>query len=185
MQKLCLLLFSALLLLGVCFTPSVQAASGAELDARVNDAMKKFYKEVPGARDLVAKSRGVLVMPKVYKAGFMIGGEYGEGALRVGGKTVDYYNMVSGSYGFQIGAQKKTVILIFMDSRALQNFRNSAGWEVGADASVAMVTVGAEGTITSDTLNKPIVGFVTNQKGLMAGISLEGAKFSKLDKSGN
>ena len=93
--------------------------------------------------------------------------------------------MVSGSYGFQIGAQKKTVILIFMDSRALQNFRNSAGWEVGADASVAMVTVGAEGTITSDTLNKPIVGFVTNQKGLMAGISLEGAKFSKLDKSGN
>jgi len=103
----------------------------------------------------------------------------------VNGKTVDYYNLIAASYGFQIGAQKKSILIVFMDSQALQNFRNSEGWEVGADATVALITVGAEGAISSDQLNKPIIAFVIGQKGLMAGVSLEGAKFTKLDKSGD
>lgn len=124
----------------------------------------------------------MLVLPKVYKAGIGIGGEYGEGALLVGGKTVDYYNIISGSIGFQLGGQRKTIILAFLDDAALQQFRASSGWKVGADASVALVDVGAEGSIDSSTLNKPIVGFVIGQKGLMYDISLEGAKFNKLKK---
>ena len=119
-------------------------------------------------------------MPNVYKAGFGLGGQYGEGALRVGGKTVNYYNLVAGSFGFQLGAQKKSIVLLFMEDSALKKFRDSNGYKVGVDASVAVITVGAEGEIDSNTMNKPVVAFVIDQKGLMYDLSLEGAKFSKI-----
>jgi lipid-binding SYLF domain-containing protein len=124
----------------------------------------------------------VLVFPKVYKAGIGIGGEYGEGALRIGGKTVDYYNTVAASIGFQLGAQAKTIILVFMEKDALKKFRASEGWEVGVDGSVAIIDIGAGGTIDSTTIKDPIVGFVLSQKGLMFNLTLEGSKFTKLEK---
>ena len=127
-------------------------------------------------------AKGVLVFPKVYKAGIGIGGEYGEGALRIGGKTVDYYNTVAASIGFQLGAQAKTIILVFMERDALKKFRASEGWEVGVDGSVAIIDIGAGGTIDSTSIKDPIVGFVLSQKGLMFNLTLEGSKFTKLEK---
>jgi len=122
------------------------------------------------------------VFPKVIKAGFGWGGEYGEGAMRIGGKTVDYYNTMAGSFGLQIGAQAKTVMLVFLDEDALKRFRISEGWKAGVDGSVAVVAVGAGTSLDSTKLNAPIVGFILDQKGLMYNLTLEGSKFTKINK---
>ncbi|RMG88403.1 MAG: hypothetical protein D6708_11555, partial [Candidatus Dadabacteria bacterium] len=145
-------------------------------------ALERFQQEVEGADALLASAKGVLVFPKVIKAGFGVGGEYGEGALRVGGKTVAYYSTAAASIGFQLGAQVKTVILLFLTQEALDGFRRSEGWEVGVDGSVALVNLGAGGTIGTTTMKKPIVAFVFGQKGLMYNLTLEGAKFTRVDK---
>jgi len=125
----------------------------------------------------------VLIFPRVYKAGFVFGGEYGEGALRIDEKTVDYYSTAAGSWGLQIGAQKKTVILVFMTSKALEKFRTSSGWEAGVDGSVALVDIGAGDALNTTNIKNPIVGFVFGQKGLMANLTFEGSKYTKLDKT--
>ena len=116
------------------------------------------------------------------KAGFGIGGEYGEGALRSYGKTVGYYSIGAASIGFQLGVQKKDVILIFMQDQALKHFQDSEGWKVGVDGSVAVVKVGAGGAIDSETLKKPILAFIVGQKGLMYNLTLEGSKITKLKR---
>ena len=165
-----------------CLTNNLLAKTAKEIDTSVNVAIERFYKQVKGAEKYVKASKGMLVMPNIVKGAFIIGGEYGEGALRIGGKTVDYYNTVSGSIGFQIGGQAKDIILLFMTEEALKKFRASKGWEAGMDANVALIDVGAsdsEGTIVS---KDPIVGFVLDAKGLIADMSLKGAKFSKIDK---
>jgi lipid-binding SYLF domain-containing protein len=118
----------------------------------------------------------------VLQAGVGIGGEYGEGALRIQGKTVDYYNIASASVGFQFGGQRKDVILVFMQDQALKDFRASSGWNAGVDGSVALINVGAGGNIDTTTIKDPIVGFVIGQQGLMFNLSLEGTKISKLDR---
>ena len=118
----------------------------------------------------------------VVKGNFCIDGEYGEGALRIGGKSVDYYNTISGSIGFQIGGEKKDIILFFMTDEALKKFRASKGWEAGVDGNVALITVGGGERADTTTLKDPVVGFVFDAKGLIADISLKGAKFSKVDK---
>jgi len=125
-------------------------------------------------------AKGVLVFPNVVKAGFGIGGEYGTGALLVDGKTADYYRTTAASVGFQIGAQTKAVILCFMTDAALTAFRESRGWEIGVDGSVAFVDTGAGGSVDTTTAPAPVVGFVFGQSGLMANISLEGAKITKI-----
>jgi lipid-binding SYLF domain-containing protein len=122
------------------------------------------------------------VFPGVFKAGIGLGGEYGEGALRIGGKTVDYYSTAAGSFGFQLGAQKKTVILVFVQGEALKQFRASSGWKAGVDGSVALVELGAGDAIDTTSIKDPIVGFVFSQKGLMFNLTLEGSKFTKLVK---
>lgn len=158
------------------------AASAREIDVSVDVALERFEKEVSGAKSFLESSKGVLVLPKVLKAGVGFGGEYGEGALRIDGKTVDYYNTVAGSFGFQFGGQVKTIILVFLDEEALKRFRQSEGWKAGVDGSVALVTLGAGGAIDTTKLKDPIVGFVLGQKGLMYNLTLEGSKFTKLDK---
>ena len=158
------------------------AKTAKEIDASVDVAIQRFYKQVKGAREFVKASKGMLVMPNVVKGAFIIGGEYGEGALRVGGKSVDYYNTISGSIGFQIGGQAKDIILLFMTDEALKQFRASNGWEAGVDGNVALITIGAGERADTTTLKDPIVGFVFDAKGLIADISLKGAKFSKLDE---
>ena len=170
----------------VCLLPcnglQADAASKEKIERRVQETLAVFKKDIPGATDVLSRAKGLLILPHVYKAGIGIGGEYGEGALKVGGRTVDYYNMTSASYGFQLGAQRKSIILAFMNDDALKGFRNSQGWEAGVDASIVLVKVGAEENVSSDTYNKPILGFVIGQKGLMYDLSLEGTKFTKMDK---
>jgi lipid-binding SYLF domain-containing protein len=158
------------------------AKTAKEIDVSVDIALERFYKQVDGAREFAKSAKGILVMPNVKKGAFIVGGEYGEGALRVGGKTVGYYNTVSGSIGLQIGGEAKDIILCFMTAEALKNFGASKGWEAGVDGNVALITVGAGGRADTTTVKEPIVGFVFDVKGLMADVSLKGAKFSKIEK---
>ncbi len=159
------------------------AATAREIDVSVDVALDRFGREVNGAQEYLKAAKGVLVIPNVVQAGIIfIGGQYGEGALRIGGKTVDYYNIVAGSVGLQLGAQRKDIILIFIDETALNKFRNSDNWQAGIDGTVTIVNVGAEGSVDTTKTNQPIVGFIVGQKGLMAGVSIEGAKITKLKK---
>lgn len=158
------------------------AASKAEIDAEVRAALNTFKNQVPAGHELSKKAVGVLVFPSIVKAGIGIGGEFGEGALRIGGKTVAYYNLASVSVGFQLGAQSRSQILLFMTDKALRDFRNSQGWKAGVDGSVALATLGAGGAIDSETLQKPIIGFVFSNEGLMYNLTLEGSKITKVDK---
>ena len=158
------------------------AATASEIDASVNASLDRFVKEVNGAKQFLDAAKGVLIIPKVIQGGFVVGAEYGEGALRIGGKTVGYYNIVSGSFGYQIGGQEKDIILVFMDKAALNKFRASENWQAGVDAQVTLVNVGADGSLDTTKFKQPVVGFVFSQKGLMAGATIEGSKFSKLKK---
>ena len=129
---------------------------------------------------MVAMAEGVLVMPDVLKVGLIVGGEYGEGALRVGGKTVSYYNLASGSVGLQIGGQATDFVILFMTDEALKQFQAGNGWEVGVDGNVALVHFGGGERLDLIRMHDPIIGFVFDVKGLMVDISLKGAKFSKV-----
>ncbi|MCK5748400.1 MAG: hypothetical protein KAH44_19435, partial [Oricola sp.] len=151
-----------------------------KIERRTAKALEEFRDDVHGANDVLAKAAGVLVFPSIKKAGIGIGGEYGEGALKVGGNTVAYYSTASASIGFQLGAQARRQIIVFLDPKALEKFRNSDGWEVGVDASVTVVTIGAGGAIDATQLNEPIVAFVFDSKGLMYNLSLEGSKISQI-----
>ncbi len=157
-------------------------AADAGLDANVDAALERFYDEVKGGKKLAQDAKGVLVFPSVLKAGIGIGGEYGEGSLKIKGKTVDYYSTAAASIGFQLGVQKKSIIVIFLQEDALNKFRASSGWKAGVDASIAVVTVGAGGEMDTAKLKEPIVGFIFGQAGLMYNLTLEGAKFTKLNK---
>jgi lipid-binding SYLF domain-containing protein len=174
---------AAALSLAAVLAGPLSAATSARLDAKVDAALANFTKEVKGGAEFLQSAKGILVLAGVIKAGFVVGGEYGEGALRISGKTVDYYSIASGSFGFQFGAQKKDVILVFMEDQALKKFRESSGWKVGVDGSVALIDIGVGGSIDSINVKAPIVGFVVGQKGLMVNVTLEGSKISKLDKS--
>lgn len=176
------LLASLFALLSFTVASSSYAASASEIDIKVDEALKRFQKEVSGGDRFLEKATGVLVFPDIIKAGFGIGGEYGEGALRIGGTTVDYYNTAGASIGFQLGAQQKTVILVFMNDQALKQFRDSEGWKAGVDGSVAVVEWGVGEDINTVDIQDPIVGFVFSNKGLMYNLTLEGAKFTKLNK---
>ncbi len=158
------------------------ADSAREIDVGVDEALKRFKAEVSGAQLFLDKSKGALVFPSVYKAGFGVGGEYGEGALRIAGKTAGYYNTMAASIGFQFGAQAKTVILVSTQKDALDKFQNSDGWKVGVDGSVALVTLGAGDSLDTVNIKDPIVGFVFGQKGLMYNLTLEGSKYTKIAK---
>jgi lipid-binding SYLF domain-containing protein len=157
------------------------AATAKEIDASADAALDRFYKQVKGADELSRNAKGLLIMPNVKKAGLIIGGEYGKGALRINGNTVGYYRVVSGSIGFQLGVEAKDMILVFMTDEVLNKFRASKGWEAGIDGNVAIIVVGGGGSATTRNVNEPIQGYVFDVKGLMGDISLKGAKFSKID----
>lgn len=176
--------FALTSMIGFCLIGSSQAfaASKAEIDIEVKQAIKRFKKEVGAADEYMKIAKGMLVFPSVFKAGFGIGGEYGEGALLIGGKTVQYYSTAAASFGFQLGAQTKTIIILFTTSDALKKFRKSDGWEAGVDGSVALVDIGAAKTIDTNTIKNPIIAFVISNKGLMYNLSLEGSKYTKIDR---
>ena len=173
---------SVMLLAGWLSGPA-SAGSAKEIDAGADEAIAKFEQEIKGGKSFIESSKGVLVFPKVIKGGAGFGGEYGEGAFRIKGKTVDYYSMLQGSFGLQLGGEVKTVYLVFLDEEAMKRFRDGEGWKAGVDGSVSLVTLGAGGTIDTNTMKDPIVAFVLGQKGLMYNLSLEGTKFSKQKKT--
>jgi len=158
-----------------------KAVSSESIDIGVQKSLAMLM-DIPGGKEVLKNSVGALVFPAVFKAGIGIGGEYGEGALVVNGETTGYYSTATVSLGFQLGGQKKTIIMLFMDKSALNNFENSDGWKVGADASVTLVAVGADGSIDTSKTNQPIVAFVFDQKGLMYNLTLEGAKVTKIKR---
>jgi len=174
-------LISVTLLAALCLLQPAWADDAAKIDADVDEALTRFTTEVNGAEVFLNTAAGVLVFPRVVKAGIGIGGEYGKGALRVDGKTVDYYSTAAGSIGFQLGAQAKSIVIAFMTQEALQKFRGSAGFKVGVDGSVALIDLGAGKTIDTANIKDPVVGFVFGSKGLMYNLTLEGSKFTKLD----
>jgi lipid-binding SYLF domain-containing protein len=167
--------FALLFIVALLVPNGAQAATKKEITASVDVALERFAKDVKGADEFLKAAKGMLVMARVKQAGFVIGAKYGNGELRVGGKTVGYYNVSAGSAGLQIGAQESNIILCFMDEAALKKFRASKGWQVGLDGTVAL--------ITADTtkIKEPIVGFVFGQEGLMAGVQIEGLKFTKIN----
>ena len=174
-------IFLLITVMSVFLTGNLIAKTAREIDVSVDVAIERFHKQIIGAKELIKASKGMLVMPNVVKGAFIIGGEYGEGALRIDGKTVDYYNTISGSIGFQIGGEAKDIILLFMTDEAIQQFRASSGWEAGVDGNVALITIGAGERADTTTSKDPIVAFVFDAKGLIADISLKGAKFTKLN----
>ena len=164
--------------------PAAKPDTGAariEIDEGVNSTLSRLYAQAGGTRELVAKADGVLVFPRVLAAGLVVGGEYGRGALRVKGRPLSYYQLVSLSVGFQAGAQSKAVVILFMTKDALDKFRASKGWTVGADASVAVLKVGANGTIDTTTATGPVQVMVLTNAGLMYNLNLEGTKITPVD----
>lgn len=161
---------------------AAHADTAAEIDAAVDESIRTFKQDVNGADVFLSQAAGYLVFPRVIKVGIGIGGETGEGALRVGGTSVDYYRTTAGSIGFQLGAQAKAIVIAFMTKESLDGFRESSGWKVGVDGSVAIIDIGAGKTIDSTNIKDPVVGFIFDSKGLMYNLTLEGSKFSKLDR---
>jgi lipid-binding SYLF domain-containing protein len=174
-------LIAVALIAAVSFLRGISAHAAEGIDAEVDMTLETF-KETKGASSLVDEAAGLLVYPAIVKAGLVFGGEYGEGALLVDGETKGYYNMAAGSVGFQLGIQKKSVIIAFMDQNALESFQRSSGWKIGADASVAVIAIGAGGMIDTKNIDDPVVAFVFDQKGLMYNVTLEGAKITEIEK---
>lgn len=166
----------------VLMATTASAASKEEINAEVREALSSFKQQTGAGHELAKKAVGILVFPKVIKAGIGIGGEYGEGALLVGGKTMAYYNVASASIGFQLGAQARSQIILFMNTEALTTFRKSDGWKAGVDGSVALATLGTGGSIDSETAKKPIIGFIFSNKGLMYNLTFEGSKITQITK---
>jgi lipid-binding SYLF domain-containing protein len=166
----------------VAVPAKTEAASAAEIDAGVGATLNSFQRQFPGARELGQKAAGVLVFPSVVKAGFGFGGEYGEGLLIIRGRPGGYYNLISGSFGFQLGVQVRSVIIMFMTERALASFESTYGWKVGVDGSVAIVTLGAGGSIDTESLTSPVIGFILDPTGLMYNLTLEGSKISRISR---
>lgn len=169
-----------LFIFGIFISGITQAASKSEIDSDVQSALTAFYNLSTGNKELASKAAGVLVFPLVMKAGFFVGGDYGEGVLQVGGKTVDYYSTAAISFGLQLGAQSRSEVILFMDKEALENFQVRDGWAAGIDGSVAVIDSGVGKGVNTETAREPIIAFIFSNKGLMGNLSLEGYKFSKI-----
>ena len=169
-------------LLGAAHAPLAGAGSKAEIDAKVAQAIEDFYKQTSAGKTLAQKAAGMLVFPEVIKAGIGVGGEYGEGALVIKGNPAAYYSTAAASIGFQLGAQVKSQVILFMNPKVLADFRKSQGWKAGVDGSVALATLGAGGEISTDTIKEPIIGFIFSNKGLMYNLTFEGSKITRLER---
>ena len=171
----------ALVTLGLFATSPAFADDKAEIDASVSKALNQFYSLNAKNKELADKAAGMLIFPHITKGGVGVAGEYGEGVLQVKGETVDYYNIGSASIGLTLGVASRSEIIMFMNQESLDKFKNSSGWKIGVDAGIAVVTMGAGGQYDTKTLQKPILGFVFGEKGLIGDLSLEGSKISMMD----
>ncbi len=164
------------------FTQSAMAADTAKLDRAVDKALKQLYSSSPAAVELSKVAKAVLVFPSILKVGLIFGGQYGEGALRIDGKTTGYYNTVTASYGLQAGAQKFGYALFFMDTASLAYLNKSEGWELGVGPSIVFVDEGMARSASTTTAHEGIYAFTFGQKGLMAGIGINGSKITKIKR---
>ena len=171
---------SLFLFITVNFTETTSARNSNEIDAAIESALVRFNEEVQGSQGYLDGARGVLVIPRMIKAGVVLGMEYGEGALIVDDIKVQYYRAFSTSLGIQLGVGAKDLVILFFDDEAMDDFLYSSGWQAGVDGAVALWTMGAGGSIDTTESQDPIVGFVFGHKGLIAGVSLEGTKFTKI-----
>jgi lipid-binding SYLF domain-containing protein len=167
--------------------PGVAGAATAQaIDEAANQALVVFKSTVNGADQFIRDAKGYLIFPRVTQAGIEIGGQYGEGVLRIGGRSAGYYSISGGSIGITFGAETKSVILAFMDDQALKQFQAKAradqSWQWGIDGAVALVDVGSQGDVNSATINQPVVAFVYDQSGLFFNLSLQGTKISDLQR---
>ena len=160
--------------------PLLRADSKETIDTGSLAALEKLRAHSDKAGELLDKAAGVLVFPDIVKMGFGVGGEYGEGTLLVPGKPTSYFVTAGGSFGLQVGVQKKSEVILFMTDEALKKFQNSSGWKVGIDGSVALVKLGVDGSIDSNTLRQSVVGFIFSNKGLMYNLTLEGSKITRI-----
>ena len=167
------------LIISFITSPNTNASKVDEIDAAIDSALERFTQEIQGGATYLAGARGVLVIPKMIKAGVILGMEFGEGALIVDEIKIQYYRAFTTSLGIQVGVGRKDMVILFFDDAAMDDFLYSSGWEVGVDGSVALFNIGAGGSADTITSKDPIVGFVFGHKGLIAGVSLEGTKFSK------
>lgn len=156
------------------------AVSASEINAKVNTALAKLYKTEPGSKTLADKAKAVLVFPDLVKGGFIVAGQYGDGALRKGGKTVAYYRSIAASVGFQAGAESFGYALMFMDDDSLKWLDKTDGWELGTGPTITVLDMGFSKNLSTTTLQKGVYAFIFSQKGLMGGISLEGSKITKI-----
>ena len=157
------------------------AAASTDIDHRANAALQELYRDSVLARDLSKTAKGILVFPRIHKAGFIVGAAYGEGVLHKNGRIAGYYSSYAASYGFQAGVQWFGYALFFTTDEALRYLDKSDGWEVGSGPSIVVVDKGAATKHSSTTLTQDVSALIFNQRGLMAGIGLEGSKISKLD----
>jgi lipid-binding SYLF domain-containing protein len=159
-----------------------RAATAAEINRDVKTALEKLYAKSPAAKTLGEKAKGILVFPGIVKGGFLVGGQFGEGALLKGGKTAGYYNTVQLSYGLQAGVQKYGYALFLMTDSAMTWIDKSDGWEIGVGPTIVVVDVGVASSATTTTLQSEIYAFFFDQKGLMGGLGLQGTKITKIKK---
>lgn len=162
-------------------TQSDPAVERRSINGDVDASLSKLYAQVPASRHLVDQAKGVLVFPAVVSAGFIVGGSYGKGALRSGMHTVGYYSTAAASVGLLAGADSKALFVIFRTQEAFDKFRASQGWTAGADASVTALNVGADGSIDTNSAQHEVTSFVLSNAGLMANLSVDGSKFTRLD----
>jgi lipid-binding SYLF domain-containing protein len=178
-------LFVALIISAIAFdaamAAAVMAASASQLDRDAAQALSSLYKNVPAAKALGDKSVGVLVFPSIVKGGFIIAGQYGDGALRKNGKSVAYYRSLAASYGFQAGVQVYGYVLFFMDNESLQYLDNSGGFELGTGPSLVVMDEGFGKNFSTTTIKSGIYAFIFDQRGLMGGLGIQGSKITKIN----
>lgn len=177
-----LLMSTAMMVTDMMSPWAAVGATAEEIDRDVDSALMKLYAQTPAAKELSKVAKGILVFPSIIKGGLIIGGQYGEGALRIGGKTAGYYNTAAASYGLQAGAQTFGYALFFITDSALKYLENSSGWEIGVGPSIVVVDEGIAKSLTTTTAKSDIYAFFFDQKGLMAGLGLQGSKITKLSK---
>lgn len=182
MKQTLILVMAAALWLGIVSTSALAIDRGdaREIDRNVNKSLQLFQSKYGGADRLLHRAKGVLVFGKVIQAGLGFGAQHGQGKLWAHGHDAGYYQITSGSWGLQIGAQKKDIILLFMTEQALRDFRASDGFNIGVDGNVTLIKVGAGKEIDADSIHVPIAAFIVGQKGLMLNVSLQGSKIGRL-----
>lgn len=158
------------------------AASREELDAKIRATLERLHRDVRAGQELSNRAEGMLVFPNVYKAGIGLGGAVGEGALLINGEPVQYYRTTGLSFGFQLGGQARSEVILFMTPTALEGFRNSNGWQAGVDGSVAVIEFGVGKGVDTNNVQDPIIGFIFDNKGLMYDLSLNGSKYWRINK---